>query len=141
MLEHRIQKRLKGLEGEGLSRKLAPPRGIDLSSNDYLRFASHPALKSRMIEAIEEEGCGSTGSRLLRGDRLCFAEIERRFADFKGTEAALYFSSGYAANLCVLSTFLEEGENLRFFGEGHSSGGEADARTRHENPCRGNGPN
>jgi 8-amino-7-oxononanoate synthase len=114
MLEHRIQKRLKDFEGEGLSRKLAPPRGIDLSSNDYLQFASHPAVKSRMIGAIEEEGCGSTGSRLLRGDRLCFAEIERRFADFKGTEAALYFSSGYAANLCVLSAFLEE-EDVIFF--------------------------
>lgn len=109
-LEARIRGRLEELERNGLSRRLLPPTGIDLSSNDYLRFASHPALKERMAAAVMEEGCGSTGSRLLRGDRRCFSRIEQRFAAFKGTEAALYFGSGYAANLAVLSTFLEEGD-------------------------------
>jgi 8-amino-7-oxononanoate synthase len=47
---------------------------------------------------------------LLRGHRDSFSRIERRFAGFKGTEAALYFGSGYAANLAVLSTFLEAGD-------------------------------
>lgn len=121
MLEHRIQKRLQDFERASLSRRPSPPRGIDLSSNDYLQFASHPALKSRMIQAIEEEGCGSTGSRLLRGDRLCFAEIERKFADFKGTEAALYFGSGYAANLGVMSAFLEESDVIFFDRLNHAS--------------------
>jgi 8-amino-7-oxononanoate synthase len=121
MLEHRIRNRLERFERDGLSRKLAPPRGIDLSSNDYLRLASHPALKARMIEAIGEEGCGSTGSRLLRGDRACFTEVECKFAGFKGAEAALYFSSGYAANLSVLSTFLEEGDVVFFDRLNHAS--------------------
>src|SRR5262249_23679209 len=49
-----------------------------------------------------------TGSRLLRGERDAFASLERRFAAFKGTERALYFSSGYLANLAVLTTFPEE---------------------------------
>jgi 8-amino-7-oxononanoate synthase len=74
-----------------------------------------------MAAAIMEEGCGSTGSRLLRGDRPCFSAIEQRFAAFKGTEAALYFSSGYAANLAVLSTFLEDGDVVFFDRLNHAS--------------------
>ena len=116
VLETRIRQRLESFELNGLSRRLLPPAGIDLSSNDYLQFASHPMLRARMSSAILEEGCGSTGSRLLRGDRSCFSAIEQRFAAFKGTEAALYFSSGYAANLAVLSTFLEDGDTVIFRG-------------------------
>jgi len=67
-------------------------------------------VKARMIEAVAREGAGSTGSRLLRGNRESFAAIERRFASFKGTERALYFSSGYLANLAVLTTFPEAGD-------------------------------
>jgi 8-amino-7-oxononanoate synthase len=121
VLETRIRQRLESFELNGLSRSLLPPAGIDLSSNDYLQFASHPMLRARMSSAILQEGCGSTGSRLLRGDRSCFSVIEQRFADFKGTEAALYFSSGYAANLAVLSTFLEDGDVVFFDRLNHAS--------------------
>jgi 8-amino-7-oxononanoate synthase len=121
VLETRIRKRLTDFELNGLSRKFTPPAGIDFSSNDYLQFASHPRLKARMSAAIMEEGCGSTGSRLLRGDRSCFSAIERRFAAFKGTDAALYFNSGYAANLAVLSTFLEDSDVVFFDRLNHAS--------------------
>ena len=121
MLETRIRQRLASFELNGLSRRLLPPAGIDLSSNDYLQFASHPMLRARMSSAVLQEGCGSTGSRLLRGDRNCFSAIEQRFAAFKGTEAALYFSSGYAANLAVLSTFLDEGDVVFFDRLNHAS--------------------
>jgi 8-amino-7-oxononanoate synthase len=93
-------------------RSLKPPAGIDLCSNDYLGLATDPYLKTRMAEAVEQEGCGSTGSRLLRGERTAFSALEKRFAGFKGTEAALYFSSGYSANLAVLSTFPERGDSV-----------------------------
>lgn len=109
-LEKRTRKRLAELEAAGLRRRLVPPSGIDLSSNDYLGLAEHPLLKQRMAEAVRQEGCGSTASRLLRGERASFSALERRFADFKGTQAALYFSSGYQANLGVLATFLEPGD-------------------------------
>jgi 8-amino-7-oxononanoate synthase len=89
---------------------LRSPSGIDLSSNDYLGLARHPELQRRMIEAIGHEGCGSGGSRLLRGHRDVFADVERSFAAWKGTERALYFSSGYLANLAVLTTFAEGGD-------------------------------
>ena len=121
VLETRIRQRLESFELNGLSRRLLPPAGIDLSSNDYLQFASHPMLRASMASAILEAGCGSTGSRLLRGDRSCFSAIEQRFAAFKGTEAALYFSSGYAANLAVLSTFLEDGDLVFFDRLNHAS--------------------
>lgn len=109
-LEQRIAARLAELEADDLLRARRPPAGIDLSSNDYLGLANHPAIKARMAHAVLEEGCGATGSRLLRGERELFAAIERRFAAFKHTEAALYFATGYAANLGVLGTFLEEGD-------------------------------
>ncbi len=109
-LEQRILKQLDALDLAGERRKLSPPGGIDLSSNDYLGLAAHPLINKRMIEAVMREGCGSTGSRLLRGERLCFAALERRFATFKGTEAALYFGSGYLGNLGVLTSFLEAGD-------------------------------
>ena len=109
-IEQRVRRRLADIDAAGLTRRLRPPSGIDLSSNDYLGLADHPAIKARLAEAVWTQGCGSTGSRLLRGHRDSFEAVERRFAAFKGTEAALYFGSGYAANVGVLSTFLEEGD-------------------------------
>lgn len=107
VLERRVSRRLAEMEVAGMRRTLRPPCGIDLSSNDYLGLATHKRLKERMAEATLRDGCGSTGSRLLRGERTEFAAIERRFAGFKGTEAALYFGSGYAANIGALTSLLE----------------------------------
>jgi len=98
---------MRGLEEHGLLRALRPPSGVDLSSNDYLGLAADPRIKDAMTAAIGREGVGSTGSRLLRGERDGFAALEARFARFKGTERALYFSSGYLANLAVMTTFAE----------------------------------
>ena len=109
-LEQHIRRQLTDIDTAGLRRTLRVPAGVDLSSNDYLGLASHPVLKERMAEAVRREGCGSTASRLLRGQRESFAAIEDRFAAFKGTAASLYFSSGYLANLGVLATFPEEGD-------------------------------
>jgi 8-amino-7-oxononanoate synthase len=120
-LERRILTHLQGLQTRQLLRTLRPPAGIDLSSNDYLGLANHPLLKKRMIEAVELEGCGSTGSRLLRGERESFAAIERRFAEFKRAARALYFSSGYLANLAVLTTFPEPGDTILSDERNHAS--------------------
>src|SRR5262249_36159657 len=105
--EDRVRQNLRDLDAQGLRRRLQPPSGIDMSSNDYLGLANNDFVKAQMAAAVLREGCGSTGSRLLRGDRACFADVERRFAVFKNCEAALYFGSGYAANLSVLTTFME----------------------------------
>ena len=120
-LERRLRGRLTDLEAAGLRRVLRPPAGIDFSSNDYLCLSTHPLLKQRMAEAVDREGCGSTGSRLLRGDRNCFAQVERRFAEFKGTERALYFSSGYLANLAVLTGLTDAGDVIFSDERNHAS--------------------
>jgi 8-amino-7-oxononanoate synthase len=111
-LEQRLRGQLAALEREGLIRKRRPPQGIDLSSNDYLGLAAHPLIKERMAAAVRTGGAGSTGSRLLRGERDCFTALEQKFAAFKGTERSLYFSSGYLANLAVLTTFPEAGDTI-----------------------------
>src|SRR5262245_66308414 len=96
---------MRSLEENGLRRTLRPPAGIDLCSNDYLGLAQHPRIKAAMAAAVEREGAGSTGSRLLRGERDSLAALERRFAQFKGAERALYLASGYRARLAVVRTF------------------------------------
>lgn len=109
-LERRVRQKIRELEIAGLRRRLKPPSGMDLSSNDYLNLSTHPLVKQKMAEAVMRDGCGSTGSRLLRGERDSFSSVERRFAAFKGTETALYFGSGYAANLGLLGTFIERND-------------------------------
>src|SRR5678816_2955907 len=109
-LEARVRARLSGLRTSNLLRTMRPPVGVDLSSNDYLRLSAHPRVTAAFVAGIESEGCGSTGSRLLRGERGAFAAVERRFAEFKGTERSLYFSSGYLANIALLTTLLEAGD-------------------------------
>src|SRR5262245_65145320 len=74
-----------------------------------------------MADAIERDGVGSTGSRLLRGDREAFTEVERKFAAFKRTGRALYFSSGYLANLAVLTTLPEQGDVIYSDASNHAS--------------------
>ena len=64
---------------------------------------------------------GSTGSRLLRGERNCFASVEEKFARFKGADRSLYFSSGYLANLAVLTTFPEAGDVIYCDERNHAS--------------------
>ena len=109
-LAHRIAAHTSALRNARLLRTLRSPIGIDLCSNDYLTLARHPLVRERMIEAVRREGCGSTGSRLLCGERDSFARLERTFAAFKATECSLYFSSGYLANIAVLTTFPEAGD-------------------------------
>jgi len=120
-LESRVRTRLNELESFGLVRTLKSPQGIDLSSNDYLGLAKHPLVVERMSDALHREGCGSTGSRLLRGHRETLADVERQFAIFKGTKRSLYFSSGYLANIAVLTTFPEEGDIVYSDERNHAS--------------------
>jgi 8-amino-7-oxononanoate synthase len=121
ILATRVRERLQALREGRLERSLRPPSGIDFSSNDYLGLANHRSVIRAVVDAVERQGVGSTGSRLLRGDRESFAQIERRFAAFKGAERALYFSSGYLANLAVLTTFAEGGDVILSDSRNHAS--------------------
>ncbi len=109
-LEQRVRAQLEALQDQSLLRSLEEPAGLDLCSNDYLGLARHPRMRRRLGDAVQALGVGSTGSRLLRGHRAAFKTVEERFARLKGTPAALYLGSGWAANLGVLSTFPTSGD-------------------------------
>src|SRR5262252_3718419 len=120
-LAARVHARLRSLREAGLFRTMRAPAGIDLSSNDYLDLARDPRVVSAFQQGLAREGAGSTGSRLLRGHRDAFAGIERAFARFKSADRALYFSSGYLANLGVLTTLPEPGDVLLSDARNHAS--------------------
>ncbi|MBI2212160.1 MAG: 8-amino-7-oxononanoate synthase [Acidobacteria bacterium] len=120
-LSGRIEARLREIDDAGLRRTLRPPHGIDLSSNDYLGLARDPRVCSALAGAAMIEGTGSTGSRLLRGDRHCFAAVELAFAQFKKTASSLYFSTGWAANLSVLSVYAEADDVIFSDEKNHAS--------------------
>lgn len=106
-LQKRIKNQIAEIDSNGLKRSLTSPKGIDLSSNDYLGLAKDERLKNALIKGAEREGVGSTGSRLLRGERDCFSDVETQFAKWKGTQKSLYFATGYQANIGLMQTFLE----------------------------------
>jgi 8-amino-7-oxononanoate synthase len=108
---------LRELEAKSELRSLAEIRGVNLCSNDYLGLAEHSALKEAVLEAVRGSArIGGTGSRLLSGQATIWNELEEEFTRFAGTEAALYFGSGYAANLGLLTSLLKK-EDLVFSDE------------------------
>jgi 8-amino-7-oxononanoate synthase len=109
-----LESGLRGLEAQSRRRSLAEIGGVNFCSCDYLGLAEHPALKKAVAEAVQRATrTGGTGSRLLSGHAAIWSEIEEEFARFAGTEAALYFGSGYAANLGLLASLLKK-EDLVF---------------------------
>ncbi|AUG75278.1 8-amino-7-oxononanoate synthase [Kitasatospora sp. MMS16-BH015] len=80
---------------------------LDLASNDYLGLVHHPAVTGAAAEAALRWGGGATGSRLVTGTTALHTELERELAEFCGVEAALVFSSGYAANLAALTALTD----------------------------------
>lgn len=78
---------------------------IDFTSNDYLALANSTRLKNAIKAAIDEGvAVGAGGSRVLRGNHDVFAKLEAHAAHFFQSESALYFSSGYAANIAIFAT-------------------------------------
>ncbi len=113
------------MERQGLRRQLQPvlplPGGklsiagkiyLNLSSNDYLGLSQHRALKEAAAAAIEKWGIGSGASRLITGNHQLYECLEEKVARFKNKEASLIFSSGYMANIGVLSSLLQKGDRV-----------------------------
>jgi len=111
--------RLEEIRRQGLYRELRrvdspqSPRArmagrdlLNFSSNDYLGLANHPRLNEASIRAVERFGSGSGASRLICGSLACHHELEEALAAFKNTEAALAFSSGYAAANGVIAAVI-----------------------------------
>ena len=82
------------------------PRGVvSFASNDYLGLTRHPAVMQAAHDAIDRWGTGAGAARLIVGSRPVHDELEAELAEWKGTEAAVLFATGFAANLGVLGTF------------------------------------
>ena len=118
-LSDELEERLAALREQGLHRELRRVDAtsgarleigsrtfLNFSSNDYLGLAGHPALKAAAIRAVEQFGAGAGASRLICGSLAPFHDLEDALAAFKRTEAALAFSTGYAAALGVITALL-----------------------------------
>ncbi|MEU8738179.1 8-amino-7-oxononanoate synthase [Streptomyces halstedii] len=111
--------------GAGLVRSLRPrtaaPELLDLASNDYLGLSRHAQVTEAAAEAARHWGAGSTGSRLVTGSTTLHADLEDALARFCGFEAALVFSSGYAANLAALTALTGAGSLIVSDAGNHAS--------------------
>ena len=118
-----IEERLAELESSGLRRRLRlveGPQGPEvvldgrpvlmLCSNNYLGLADHPRLRRAAADAALSLGTSAGASRLISGSMSIHAELEAGLAEFKGTEAALLFGSGYLANTGTIAALAQRGE-------------------------------
>lgn len=85
---------------------------IMLGSYSYLGLIGHPKINQAAIEAVQRYGSGTHGVRLLAGSLTIHRELEEKIAQFKQTEAAITFSSGYVTNLSTISSLLRKGIRL-----------------------------
>jgi glycine C-acetyltransferase/8-amino-7-oxononanoate synthase len=114
-----FEKRLDELAARHLTRRLTPLHSgvgpvvemagrqiLLLASNDYLGLAMHPEVIQAATEATQRFGAGAGASRLISGSLPPHQELESALAQFKGTEAALTFSSGYLANIGTIPALI-----------------------------------
>jgi len=101
-----IAVRLDHIKNVGLYRVLRDQAGVDFSSNDYLGLSRHPSLRAKLLQSLSRGPLSSPGSRLLSGNLPEHRALEERLAKFKKTEAALLFSSGYQANVGLLTSLI-----------------------------------
>lgn len=98
-------------ENAGLTRRLAPfdhSGVVDLAGNDYLNLARHPEVIAGAVQASEKFGAGAGASRLVTGTLALHEELEAALAAYTGSESGLIFSTGYHANLSVLSGLVDD---------------------------------
>lgn len=119
-----FESRLASFKERGIYRALALPPGngkshpddstsiLNFSSNDYLGLAHDPRLKEAAKQAVDQYGTGATASRLLAGHTQLHEQLESDLARMTGTESALVFGSGFLTNLGVLSSVLEEDDEV-----------------------------
>jgi 8-amino-7-oxononanoate synthase len=122
---------LRELSEQGLRRELPSTlffpvgpwteRRLVLCSNDYLALSRHPRVKGAAYKAIENGGCGSSGSRLLSGNSTYHMALEADLAGFTGYEACILFSSGYHANIGTIPAVASRLETIYSDERNHAS--------------------
>ncbi len=94
---------------------------LNFSSNDYLGLGTSKELRKKVADNFKKFGTSSSSSRLVSGNYSIIAEAENRYAKYFGYEAALFFPSGYQANVGLVSTLFEKGDTIIFDKHIHSS--------------------
>ena len=120
-----IENELRAIRGKNLFRTLTEiasgqspeiliggKKHILLASNNYLGLSTDPRVVEAAAAALSKYGTGSGGSRLVSGSSDLHAELERKIAEFKSTEAAILFSSGYIANVGTIAALVREGDTV-----------------------------
>jgi glycine C-acetyltransferase len=102
-----LYRRLRVLDSEQAARASVDGRTVvNLSSNNYLGLTTHPKLKEKALSALKQFGVGTGSVRTIAGTMAIHMELERRLAEFKKTEAAVVFQSGFAANAGTVAAIL-----------------------------------
>ena len=94
---------------------------VNFGSNDYLALAADSRLTTALAEAIQREGWGSGASPLVSGYSELHRQLEERLAHFEGTEAALLFPSGFAANAGTVAALVGPGDTVFTDRKNHAS--------------------
>ncbi len=120
ILKDLYSQKLSDLENEGRLRMLRPlpvsdGNQLDLTHNDYLGLRHDSAFQEAVYEAAKAWPMGAGASRLLGGEHAIYEELERKFSDWKGSEASLYFNSGFAANEGLLTALAHP--SVTFFSD------------------------
>lgn len=111
--EQGLYRRLRILESEALAHATFDHTSVvNLSSNNYLGFATHPRLREAALEAVRRFGVGSGAVRTISGTMALHMELERRLAAFKKVEAVVVFQSGFTANAGTVSAILNKDDAI-----------------------------
>ncbi len=129
-----IEEELEALDRRGLRRRVVVRHGpqsarvtvdgrnlLHFGSNDYLGLAADPRLAAAAAEAARREGWGSGASPLILGHSDLHEQLQQRLAEFEGTEAALVFSSGFAANAGTIAALVGAGDMVYTDRKNHAS--------------------
>ncbi len=113
---------LAALASKGRLRALTPGAGKDFTSNDYLALAQSPVLRDAALAALARGvPLGAGGSRLLRGNHPEHEALEEEAAAFFGSETALFFPTGFAANAAIAATLPRRGDLIVYDALIHAS--------------------
>jgi len=129
-----IDRQLAALDEQGLRRWLRTRGGrqaagivldgremLNFGSNDYLNLASDPRLAEAVVRCVRQQGWGSGASPLITGHSEMHLRLERRLGEFEGTEAALLFSTGFAANAGTIAALVGPGDLVLADRKNHAS--------------------
>jgi glycine C-acetyltransferase/8-amino-7-oxononanoate synthase len=108
LADRALLRRLRSIDAvEGTRLELENTSLTNFAGNDYLGLSQHPAVRQAAIEAIDRFGLGAAASRLITGTLAPHKVLEEQLAAFKGTEAAISFSSGYAAAVGTITAIAD----------------------------------